>query len=262
MCYTKSMQWFEKEDFWIQYGPIMFDQQRWAESTDVAEKVCSIAKLKPGSKILDAGCGPGRITTELALLNMDVTGIDIIQPFLDAAKESADDEGVSVNLVNADLRNFCPQSADSKNDYFEKFDLAVNLYTSFGYCDTIEEDTLILKNIFNSIKKGGTFILEMTSRESAIKYFTEGEWFRRAGKIVFTEFSVQGAWEGLVSKWTLIDETTGEKTEHCFVQRLYSAVELCRTLKEIGFTSIEVEGGFDGEKYDQNLKTLVIIARK
>jgi len=256
------MQWFEKEDFWIQYGPIMFDQQRWAESADVAEKVCSIAKLKPGSKILDAGCGPGRITTELALLNMDVTGIDIIQPFLDAAKESADDEGVSVNLVNADLRTFCPQSADSKNDYFEKFDLAVNLYTSFGYCDTIEEDVQILKSIFNSVRDGGFFILENLSREIAIKDFTEGEWFERAGKTVLTDFSVVGAWEGLRSRWILIDNETGERIEHEFIQRLYSAIELKRIMIGIGFKSVEIYGDFDFSPYNQNARTMVIVARK
>lgn len=37
---------------------------------------------------------------------MDVTGIDLIQSELDAAKESAEDEGVKLELVKADLRTF------------------------------------------------------------------------------------------------------------------------------------------------------------
>ena len=40
----------------------------------------------------------------------------------------------------------------------------------------------------------------------SVKYFTEGEWFERAGKIVLTDFSVEGAWEGLRSRWILIDK--------------------------------------------------------
>ncbi len=258
------MEWFESEDFWINYGPVMFDEQRWAESADVAERVLEIVKtsssasISKAPKILDAGCGPGRISVELALQGAEVTGVDIIEPFLEAAKESANDEGVSLNLLNADLRLFCELHPEMR----ESFDAAINLYTSFGYCDTEEEDTTILKNIFDSLKSGGIFILECTSRESAIKYFTEGEWFERAGKTVLTEFTVVGAWEGLNSKWILIDQKTGKRIEHCFVQRLYSAAELCKTLRKIGFSSAQVLGGFDGEQYDQNLKTMVIVAKK
>ena len=50
-------QWFEEEDFWINYAPIMFDDARWAEAPDVAEYVKKIANLKEGDSVLDAGCG-------------------------------------------------------------------------------------------------------------------------------------------------------------------------------------------------------------
>lgn len=183
-------QWFENESFWNNYGPIMFDANRWAEAPAVAQSICKIAGLKKGSSVLDAGCGPGRISVELALLGMNVTGVDLIQSELEAAKETAEAENVSLNLIKADLRNF-----ESEN----KFDCAVNLYTSFGYCATIEEDVQILQKIYSNLKKDGWFILENLSRETAILYFTEGEWFERAGKTVLTEFHVEGAWEGLRS---------------------------------------------------------------
>lgn len=246
-------QWFESEKFWENYGPIMFDTQRWAEAPDVAEQVCQIAGLSKGAKILDAGCGPGRISVELAVLGMDVTGVDIIQTELDAAAESATAEGVDLELINADLRTFTSD---------KKFDAAINLYTSFGYCDTIEEDAQILKSIYDCLKDDGFFILENISRETAIRYFTEGEWFERAGKTVLTQFSVEGAWEGLRSRWILIDNQTGERIEHEFVQRLYSAIELKRLMKGIGFSSVEIYGDFDFSPYNQNARTMVIVARK
>ena len=158
-------QWFEKENFWLNYGPIMFDAHHWAEAPGIARAICEMCQLPPGSRILDAGCGPGRITVELALQGMDVTGVDIIGPYLEAAQETAADEGVSITTVQADLRSFQPQ---------EKFDAAVNLYTSFGYCDTMEEDTKILKNIADSIRQGGHFVMECLSRENAVRDFTEG----------------------------------------------------------------------------------------
>ena len=245
-------EWFEKENFWINFAPIMFDDARWAEAPDVAEYVQKIAGLSRGDSVLDAGCGLGRISVELALLGLDVTGVDIIQAELDAAKESAAAEGVALNLINADLRNFTSS---------KKFDCAVNLYTSFGYCDTIEEDMMILKNIAGALRQGGTFILECTSRESAVMYFTPGEDFDRAGWHVHTEFGVVGAWEGLRSKWVLTDDN-GKKIEHEFVQRLYSADDLCKRMVECGFSSAQAYGDFDLSPYDENLRTMIIVAKK
>ncbi|MBP5450816.1 MAG: class I SAM-dependent methyltransferase, partial [Treponema sp.] len=218
----------------------------------VARAVSSLAGLDKGSKVLDVCCGPGRISVELALLGMDVTGVDITQPFLDAAVETANDEGVEIKVINQDMRKFRSP---------ELFDCAVNLYNSFGYCDSVEDDRAILQSVFNSLKDGGTFIIECISRESAALHFTEGEWFERAGKTVLTDFGVVGAWEGLRSRWILIDEKGG-RIEHEFVQRLYSALELKDILLKIGFSDIQIYGGYDLRPYDQNAETMVIVAHK
>lgn len=248
----EKKQWFENESFWQNFGPVMFDSQRWAEAPGIAESVIKIAGLTKGSSVLDAGCGPGRISVELAAKGLDVTGVDIIQSELDAAKDSANAEGVKLDLINCDLRSFKSQ---------KKFDCAINLYTSFGYCDTIEEDFQILKNIADSLRDNGFFILECTSRETAILYFTDGEWFERSGLTVLTQFSVEGAWEGLRSKWTIINRD-GQRIEHEFVQRLYSAIELKRMMIRAGFNSVEIYGNYDFSPYNEHAKTMVIVAKK
>ena len=248
----EKKQWFENESFWQNFGPVMFDSQRWAEAPGIAESVIKIAGLTKGSSVLDAGCGPGRISVELAAKGLDVIGVDIIQSELDAAKDSADAEGVKLDLINCDLRSFKSQ---------KKFDCAINLYTSFGYCDTIEEDFQILKNIADSLRDNGFFILECTSRETAILYFTDGEWFERSGLTVLTQFSVEGAWEGLRSKWTIINRD-GQRIEHEFVQRLYSAIELKRMMIRAGFNSVEIYGNYDFSPYNEHAKTMVIVAKK
>ena len=255
------MQWFESENFWTQFAPIMFDDARWAEAPTVAQYVKDIANLAPGSKVLDAGCGLGRISVELAALDLDVTGVDIIQSELDAAQDSALAEGVELTLVNHDLRTFHAPN---------QFDCAVNLYTSFGYCDTIDEDMQILRNIAESVKPGGTFIMECTSRETAILYWTPGEEFERAGYKVVTHFEVTGAWEGLKSQWTLYPADADLKktpapqpvVDHTFIQRLYPATFLRNKLMEFGFSKAEVYGDFDFSPYNENARTMVLIGRK
>ncbi len=249
------MDWFESETFWTQYAPIMFDDARWAEAPTVAQYVKDLAGLSDGAKVLDAGCGLGSISVELAALDLDVTGVDIIQSELDAARDSADAEGVPLTLINHDLRTFHAPA---------QFDCAINLYTSFGYCATVEEDMQILRNICESLKPGGTFILECTSRETAIIYWTPGEDFERAGFRVVTHFEVVGAWEGLRSQWTLypLGGSGDAVVDHVFVQRLYPASLLRDKLLEIGFSEAEVYGDYDRSPYDEHARTMVLIARK
>ena len=233
------MDWFESENFWTQFAPIMFDDARWAEAPTVAQYVKDLAGLTVGSKVLDAGCGLGRISVELAALDLDVTGVDIIQSELDAARESAEAEGVPLTLINHDLRTFHAPN---------QFDCAINLYTSFGYCATIDEDMQILRNIADSVKPGGTFIMECTSRETAVMYWTPGEEFERAGYKVVTHFEVVGAWEGLRSQWTLYSDNK-QVVDHVFIQRLYPATFLRDKLIEFGFSNTEVFGDYDKSQY-------------
>ncbi|SEQ37156.1 Methyltransferase domain-containing protein [Treponema bryantii] len=255
------MDWFESENFWTQFAPIMFDDARWAEAPTVAQYVKDIAKLRDGAAVLDAGCGLGRISVELAALDLDVTGVDIIQSELDAARESAEAEGVPLKLINHDLRTFHAPN---------QFDCAVNLYTSFGYCASVEEDMQILKNIADSVKPGGTFIMECTSRETAVMYWTPGEEFERAGYKVVTHFEVVGAWEGLKSQWTLypadtdLSKSPASKpvVDHCFVQRLYPATFLRDKLIEFGFSDTKVYGDFDKSPYNEHARTMVLIGIK
>ncbi len=253
------MEWFESEDFWKNYGPIMFDEAHWQEAPAIADRVMSLAELSEGSTVLDAGCGVGRISVELAALGLKVTGTDIIQAELDTAAESARDEGVQIDFIKADMRKWSRPAA---------FDCVVNLYTSFGYCDTVEEDMLYLKNMCDSVRPGGTFIFEGTTREIAALYFTKGEVFDRAGYKVVTDFSVTGDWEGLSSHWTLypadadLKKAAAPLVDHTFIQRLYPATSLRDKILEYGFKSARVYGNWERAPYDQNAATCVIVAKK
>lgn len=247
--------WFENEAFWVQYAPIMFDVARWKEVPAVAEGIFKLAGTEHPPQeltIFDAGCGLGRIAVELAVRGAHVTGVDLIKPFLDAAAEAAAAENVVIEWVQADLRTFIRPNA---------FDIAINMYTSFGYCKTIEEDTLIISNIAQSLKKGGCFILEMVGRELAVRDFTAGEWFERAGYTVITDFTVEGAWEGLRSHWQLYTKE-GLKADHTFVQRLYTATELRQIMLSSGFTAVEIYGDFDRSPYNERARTMILVGRK
>ena len=72
----------------------------------LAPQLADFAGLESGQRVLDVGCGPGALTTELvARLGADsVTAIDPSEPFVDAAR--ARHPGVEVHLGSAEQLPF------------------------------------------------------------------------------------------------------------------------------------------------------------
>ena len=60
-----------------------------ASGADVHGEATLVADLAPGPRILDAGCGTGRVAIELASRGFEVTGTDLDPAMLDAARAKA-----------------------------------------------------------------------------------------------------------------------------------------------------------------------------
>jgi SAM-dependent methyltransferase len=260
----KNTEWFNDENFWDVYAPVMFDESRWAEVPIVSDGVISLAKFdlynleKKGRKtprILDLCCGFGRISLELARRGCRVTGVDITKSYLEAGRDDAARENLDVEFVERDVRVFKRR---------ESFDLAVNLYNSFGYFENPADDLLLAKNAFASVKPGGAFIIEVLGKEIAVRDYTEAEWFERAGWTVLTETSPVDSWGSIWNRWILLKEGKKglERHEKVFIQRLYAASELKRLLLEAGFERVEIYGDWDGRVYDMDAIMLITVARK
>jgi SAM-dependent methyltransferase len=156
----------------------------------------------------------------------------------------------NVRFIRADIRKF---------EEREAFDLALNLFTSFGYFADPEDDLEALRRIHASLKSGGKLVLETQGKETTVREFVEGESFERAGCRVRTEYSVVGHWEGLRERW-ILDREGSPEADFSFVLRLYSAVEMRASLLQAGFEKADIFGDLDGSPYDQKAKSLVAFA--
>ncbi|AEF85466.1 methyltransferase type 11 [Treponema primitia ZAS-2] len=257
-------EWFEDGHFWEHYGPIMFDRKRWDEVPLVADGLTRMARLdlyhrdttgssntEQGPRVLDLCCGFGRIALELARRGFSVTGVDITETYLNTGREDASYEKLDVEFVKGDVRDF-------KRSGF--FDLALNLYISFGYFENPADDLLFARNACEALKPGGSFIIETLGKEIAVRDFVEAEWFERAGYTVLTEYAPADSWAGLKNRWILIKG--GERIEKVFTQRLYAGSEIRRLLFDAGFSSVELYGSWDEAPYDHRAEVLIAVGRK
>ena len=138
--------WHDDDEFWDAFQSTLFTPEHWERAPEQVDALLSLAKPEPSARILDLCCGPGRHSLELARRGFVVTGVDRTERYLAVARARADKEGLKIEFVHADMREFVRPSA---------FDLVINLYTSFSYFRDPAEDRRVLENIHESLVPGG-----------------------------------------------------------------------------------------------------------
>jgi SAM-dependent methyltransferase len=90
-----------------------YDRFMGRYSVPLAPKFAALAELAVGHRVLDVGCGPGALTTELVrLLGSDaVTAVDPSEPFVAAVRERH--PGVGVEQASAESLPFPDRSFDA-----------------------------------------------------------------------------------------------------------------------------------------------------
>ena len=140
----------------------------YAESTDDghsdddAAEILGRLQLPPGSRILDAPCGHGRISRRLASAGLDVTGVDLSASFIAMARAQPVAPGGSVTYIEGDMRQL-PVTGP--------FDAVVCWFTSFGYHDDAD-CRRVLAEFHRVLCPGGTVLIETMHHDGVVRHFT------------------------------------------------------------------------------------------
>ena len=126
--------------------------------------------LKPGMRILDIGCGPGRHANELATRGFLVHGIDISESFVEIAKSKAP---LGATFERMDAR---------KLTFEDEFDVAICLCQgAFGLMTAQGEDALVLRGIRKALRSEGKLALSAFNAYFSVKYHTDAEFDANLG---------------------------------------------------------------------------------
>ncbi len=247
-----SVPWYEDDEFWVAVTTALFDPDRLAGTGAEVDAIVELTGLLPRQRVLDLCCGPGRHCIELARRGMQVTGIDRTEIYLRRARRKARRAGLELSFLRQDMREPCG---------LEAFDLALNLFTSFGYFEDPEDDRVVAANLFRALVPGGALVMDTMSKEVLASRGTLRNWAELAdGSFLLQESQVERAWSWVNSRWVLIRD--GAVDEYSFGHRIYAASELVALLEGVGFGPVQVFGGLDGGSYDQLPRRLVLVAHK
>lgn len=244
--------WYQDDAFWDTFGPYLFTEERFEKASADCDRALALAEPAEGGRVCDLCCGPGRHSLELARRGFQVTGVDRTAAFLAQARQAGERQRLSVEWVQEDMYAFSRPGA---------FDLALNLYTSFGYALDAQADQRALRQIHASLRPGGALVMEMMGREILARIFRERDWHRAHDGALFLEERRLGeAWASVELRWILVKD--GRVAEHDFVLPLFSGSQLAGMLREAGFERVSVYGSLLGDPYDQKAKRLVVVARR
>lgn len=147
--------------------------------TDKIERACNwmIARFELGSgkTVADFGCGPGLYTTRLARSGAEVTGVDFSSRSLDYARQTATQEGLTVNYVQANYLDF-------ETDV--RFDLITMIMCDFCVLSP-DQRRIMLDKFHTLLKPGGAVLLDA---------YTLSAFSRREESSLFAHNLMGGFW--------------------------------------------------------------------
>jgi 2-polyprenyl-3-methyl-5-hydroxy-6-metoxy-1,4-benzoquinol methylase len=226
--------WYKDESFWRFGFPFMFPESSFER-----------AKVQVGQ-------GPGRFAIPFAQQGFKVTGVDSTPFLLTKAREYATRESAEVEWVESDMRQFSRAGA---------FDLVLNMQTSFGYFDDPAENLLVLKNVYDSLKQGGVFVLETIGKEILARIFeaTGSTEIEGVGLSIQRRKAIDD-WSRMENEWILIRD--GETKIYRLRHWIYSAREFRLMLESVGFQTVDYYGDLQGMPYGPTATILLAIAQK
>lgn len=243
--------WFENDRLWQAMEPFIFGDEVLKAAKAEVDGIINLLKIKPGARILDMCCGPGRHTIELARRGFEVTGVDRTTLYLDQARTKAGEENLKIEFIQVGMDKF------SRPD---GFDAILSMYTSFGYFENQNDDRRVLKNIHNSLTKSGRLIIDLIGKERLTRIYQKRDWREIDGSLLLEERIPSEDWRYLNNRWIIIEN--GQREEFTFALRVYSAVELKELLHDVGFKKTELFSSLEGDKYSHQSGRLIVVAYK
>ncbi len=235
--------WFE-DWFDSPFYPLLYVHRSEQEAEKLIDNLVKILNIPSGAKILDLACGRGRHAVALAKRRFDVTGVDLSEESIRDAKK--------LEMANLQFHVHDMRRAVAIN----YFDATVNLFTSFGYFTTVQDNIRTLNAMHASLKKNGTLVIDYFNSECVRKLVAQsnsGEKLVDGIKFTWVK-SIEN--DKVVKRITVIAD--GKSYLYTESVQLFSLQQFMALL-DTQFSVTAIYGSYDLEPFDVNNSERMIL---
>lgn len=208
-----------------------------------------IAFLKPNSenKILDLACGKGRHAIYLNTKGFDVEACDLAPESIEFAKKH---ENEKLYFFIHDMRDNLTEN---------KYDLVLNLFTSFGYFERLDENLKTLKSVNQSLKKSGKIVIDFFNTDFILQNLIPYE----QKKIDGTIFNITKSVKNNIIFKEISFESENKNYEFIEQVQALKKSDFEYLLSKSGFKIETIFGNYNLDKYyEKTSERLIIVATK
>jgi SAM-dependent methyltransferase len=242
----KHPEWFE---CWFDspYYHHLYKNRDYSEAEAFIDNLIGLLQPETNSRFLDLACGKGRHSIYLNKKGYDVTGVDLSQQSIACAKQS---ENELLHFYVHDMRKLF------RTNYF---DIALNLFTSFGYFDNERDDNAVINSAYKALKPNGIFVMDFMNSKK-VKQNIKTEEIITIGDIPYTiNKNIEN--DFIVKKISFTDKGK----EYRFEERVktLTLADFEKYFKANKLKIVNLRGNYKLDEFDENSSDrLILIARK
>lgn len=229
------------------YYHILYSQHNDSEAEFFIDNLCSALQSENIDSILDIACGRGRHSIYLNKKGYDVTGIDLSHSNIMYAKQY---ENERLHFFEHDMRHLL---------YINYFDLALNLFTSFGYFESEYEHVKALQSFQKSLKPEGLLVLDYFNSKKILNKLTT-----KATKVIGDiHFHITKKVENNKIIKTINFTDKDRDYEYKEEVAAFSFADFARLFEKSGFEIVNYYGDYTLSEYEESSSDrLIFICKK
>jgi SAM-dependent methyltransferase len=145
-----------------------------------------------------------------------------------------------------------------------QFDVVINMFFSFGFFETDEENRRVAKNFFNLLKPGGKFLMHTDVNMARVRNgtykFTEVRPLQNGETLAIMErFNprtkrIEGIWE--------ISDGLHRCEAKDYSVRVYENEEFVELCRNVGFRKVKIYSDWSGSPYNEESEMVIFVAEK